>query len=218
LNEQVSYLRPKSIVETVVDYLRESIIANNFKSMEKINPNEVAEQLGVSSIPVREALRIIESEGLIVYQRGKGSRVSEVSRKDLEDTYDMRMVFEVSSIDLLKKKIGQDAKTLDMLKQIDLYEKADNFGPESCVMFHRRLIELTANRKLINHYDILLTNARRYQRMSYAMRHGGNCCAKLHAAILNPLIEGDYEKAKEAIKTHMHDTMEELLATVEFFE
>jgi DNA-binding GntR family transcriptional regulator len=216
--EKVHYRKPKSVVETVADYLRESIVEGDLKPGEKINNTDIAERLGVSSIPVREALRILESESLVVSRPDRGSWVSRVSRKDLEEVIEMRTFLEMFGVDLLKKNIENNPGILNRLKEIDIREQAANLGPESCLIFHRRLIELAENRKLLALYDVMLTYTRRYQRMAYTIRHGGNCCVEPHSAILNPLIQGDYEKAKEAIKAHLDDGREKLLANIELSE
>jgi DNA-binding GntR family transcriptional regulator len=54
--------------------------------------------------------------------------------------------------------------------------------------------------------------------MAYTIRHGGNCCVEPHSAILNPLIRGDYEGAKEAIRAHMADGRKKLLENIELSE
>lgn len=59
--------------------LRESIVMGDLKPGQKIKNNEITERLGVSSIPVREALRILASEGLVVFHPGRGSWVSRIS-------------------------------------------------------------------------------------------------------------------------------------------
>ena len=191
--EKVPYSKPKSVVETVADYLRESIVVGGLKPGEKINNSDITERLRVSSIPVREALRILESEGLVVSRPDRGSWVSRVSRKDLEEAMEMRILLEIFGVDLLKKKIEKYPETLERLKQVNVRELAANLGPESCLIFHRHLIELAGNRKLLALYDVMLTYTRRYQRMDYTIRHGGNCCVEPHSAILKPLIEGNYE-------------------------
>ncbi len=216
--QKVPYSKPKSVVETVADYLRESIVAGDLKPGEKINNTDITERLEVSSIPVREALRILESEGLVVSRPGRGSWVSKVSRKDLEDVIEMRTFLEMFGVDLLKKNIENNPEILKRLRQIDICEQTANLGPESCLVFHRRLIELAENRKLLALYDVMLTYTRRYQRMAYTIRHGGDCCVEPHSAILNPLIQGDYVKAKEAIRAHHEDGKEKLLANIELCE
>ncbi len=216
--DKVHYSKPKSVVETVADYLRESIVAGNLKPGEKINNNEITERLGISSIPLREALRILEFEGLVVSHPGRGHWVSEVSRKDLEEAFEMRAFLEIFGVDLLKKNIETEPETLERLKKIDVRELAENLGPESCLLFHRKIIELARNRKLLALYDVMLTYTRRYQRMDYTIRHGGDCCVEPHSAILKPLIEGNYEEAKEAIRDHLDDGREKLLASIALSE
>jgi len=216
--EKVPYSKPKSVVETVADYLRESIVAADLKPGEKINNTDITNRLGVSSIPVREALRILESEGLVVSHPGRGSWVSRVSRKDLEEVTEMRTFLEMFGVDLLKKNIENNPEILKRLREIDISEQAANLGPESCLIFHRRLIELADNRKLLALYDVMLTYTRRYQRMAYTIRHGGNCCLEPHSAILSPLIQGEYEQAKKAIRAHQEDGRKKLLANIELSE
>ena len=214
----VHYSKPKSVVETVADYLRESIVAGGLKPGEKINNSEITERLGISTIPLREALRILEVEGLVVSHPGRGHWVSEVSRKDLEEAFEMRVFLEIFGVDLLKKNIEKNPEILERLKKIDIRELAANLGPESCLLFHRKIIEQVQNRKLLALYDIILTYTRRYQRMNYTIRHGGDCCVEPHSAILKPLIEGHYEEAKEAIRAHLDDGREKLLANIELSE
>ena len=91
---QISFNKPKSIVQTVTEFLRESIISGTLTPKEKINPAEITKSLGVSNIPLREALRILENEGLIYSLPGKGSWVAGASRKDLEETFIIREMIE----------------------------------------------------------------------------------------------------------------------------
>ena len=98
------FSKPKSFVETVADYLRESILQGEMKPGEKLNQNKVLEKLGISSIPFREALRILEKEGLIISRPGKGSWVAGISHKDLEETFEMREMIEVFALELIQKR------------------------------------------------------------------------------------------------------------------
>jgi DNA-binding GntR family transcriptional regulator len=216
--DAISFVKPNSVVHTVADYLRESIVTGNLRPGEKISGNKIAEDLGVSSIPVREALRIMEKEGLVETFPGRGCWVSKVSRRDLEESFELRIFLELLGIDLLKKRISDDPEAVRELKEINIVEYAEKLGAESCEVFHRRLIELTGNKKLLTLYQFLLNSTRRYQRMDYTIRHGGYCCIEPHSAILTPLKGGNYEKAKKAIRAHLTDGKEKLLAHIDFSE
>lgn len=212
--QTVLFNKPKSIVKTVAEFLRESIVAGDLKPGQKISSTKITKKLEVSSIPIREAFRILEGEGLIISQPGRGSWVSKVSRKDLEDSFEMRVDLELFGVDLLKKLIEKKPETVEELKKIDIREQSANFGPESCLIFHRQLIELTENKRLLDLYDICLTFTRRYQRMTYTIRHGGDSCVEPHSAILKPLIEGNYEDAKKAIRYHLEDGLKRIKENV----
>lgn len=216
--ESVRFNKPKSIVETVAEYLRDAIVAGELKPGQKISTNGISKQLGVSSIPVREAFRILEMEGLIFRKRGRGSWVSEASQKDLQEAFEMRMYLELYAVDLLKRRVEKNSKVRDKLKEIDIREQAASLGPESCLIFHHRLVELADNKRLLDLYNVTLTYTRRYQRMAYTIRHGGDCCVEPHSAILNPLIEGNYEQAKRAIRAHLQDGMKKIEENVELSE
>lgn len=161
---------------------------------------------------------MLEMEGLIYSRPGRGSWVSEVSRKDLEEAFEMRIYLETFGVDLLRKRIAENPAVIEKLKRIDVREQASSLGPESCIVFHRRLVGLADNKKLLNLYDIMLTYTRRYQRMAYTLRHGGNCCIEPHSAILRPLIDGDYDASKEAIRAHLEDGMHKIQASIHLSE
>ena len=216
--KEVPFNKPKTIVETVAEFLRESIVAGSLKPGEKINNKEVIERLGISSIPFREAVRILEKEELIISRPGRGSWVASASRKDLEETFEMREMLEKFAVDLIEGHVKAGSNIKEKLNSIALDEEAESLGPESCVSFHHYIIQLAENRKLLYLYDILTNNIRRYQRMSYAIRHEEKLCVKEHLEILESLIKGDYEQAKLAIKGHLKGLKDKLLKQVEFSE
>ena len=82
--------KPKTILESTIEFLRESIITGDLKPGEKINNKEIINRLGISNIPFREAIRSLEKEGLIVSRPGRGNWVAEASRKDFDETFEMR--------------------------------------------------------------------------------------------------------------------------------
>lgn len=215
---EVHFKKPKSIVETVAEFLRESIVIGNLKPGEKINNKEIIEKLGISSIPLREAIRILEKEGLINSRPGKGSWVASALRKDLDETFQMREMIETFAVDLIKARVKADGSIKEELELIDLDGEADSLGHESCINFHNQVIQLAGNTKLLYIYGILSNNIRRYQRMSYAIRHEEGVCVEEHLDILTLLIKGNYEEAKFSIRNHLKGLKDKLLEEVDFLE
>lgn len=216
--KEIPFIKPKTIVETVTGFLRESIVTGSLKPGEKINNKEIIEKLEISSIPVREAVRILEKEGLINSRPGRGSWVASASKKDLEETFEMREMIETFAVDLIKKRLKPGSGIKEKLESIHLAEEAERLGPESCVSFHHNLIKLAENSKLLYLYGILSNNIRRYQRMSYTIRHDEELCVAEHFDILESLTKGDYEGAKMAIKNHLKELKDKLLEEANFSE
>jgi DNA-binding GntR family transcriptional regulator len=220
IKEEVPFSKPKSIVETVADYLRESIVNGILKPGEKISHTEICEKLGVSSIPFREALRILEKEELTISYPGRGSWVAGSSSKDLKETFEIREMLETFAVDLIERgeKAGSNVK--EKLKSIAVDEETALSGPEGCVSFHDFLVQLAGNSKLSYAYYMTFNNIRRYQRLAYRIRQEEGLLVrehvKEHLEILEALIIGDYKEAKLLIKDHLEKLQDMLLEQVEF--
>jgi len=217
LNE-ITYDKPKTIVETVTDFLRQSIIAGNLKPGEKINSKEIIDRLGISVIPFREAVRKLENEGLIISRSGRGSWVADVSHKDLEETFEVREMMEIFAVNLIQKRGKKGFDIKEELKSMALNEDTEKMGGEFCANFHRNLIRLANNEKLLYLYNALSSNIRRYQSLSSAIRDELSVSGELHLPILKPLINGDFKKAKREIKDHLEGLKKEIEERIDFFD
>ena len=92
--------RTEAASERVAAYLREAILAGEIPPGSKIRQEEIAEQLGASRLPVREALRMLESEGLTQFEVNKGARVPAFDRAQLDVIYEMRERIETLALRL----------------------------------------------------------------------------------------------------------------------
>ena len=220
IKEEVPFNKPKSVVETVADYLRESIVNGILNPGEKINHTETCEKLGISSIPLREALRILEREELIISRPGRGSWVAGASRKDLKEAFEIREMLETFAVDLIERGERAGSNVKEKLMAIAVDEETALSGPEGCVSFHDFLVQLAGNSKLSYAYYMTFNNIRRYQRLTYRIRQEEGLLVKEHVRehleILEALINGNYEGAKMLIKGHLEKLKNMLLDQVEF--
>jgi DNA-binding GntR family transcriptional regulator len=81
---------PGAVSKQVADYLRDAILGGDIGPGERVRQEEVAERFGASRLPVREALRILEAEGLIEHERNKGARVPRLNMHEVDVIYQMR--------------------------------------------------------------------------------------------------------------------------------
>jgi DNA-binding GntR family transcriptional regulator len=89
---------PDTTQQHAVDWLRRAIVSGDLKPGERIPQEEVAERIGVSLIPVREALRVLEGEGQVTYRPRRGYAVTVLRMEDLVEIYELRRVLEGQAV------------------------------------------------------------------------------------------------------------------------
>lgn len=89
---------PKTSQEHVVEWLREAIVSRRLRPGQRVGQEEVAEQVGVSIVPVREAMRVLEREGQLTYLPRRGHFVNELRIGDLEEIYGLRELLEERAV------------------------------------------------------------------------------------------------------------------------
>lgn len=144
-------LNYKTLRQEVVDEIRQGILTGDFQAGERIKENEMAQQLGVSRGPVREALRQLEQEGLVQYERNVGCSVAQVSGQDVYEICLLRATLEILAARLLQKgKSVQQAlqQMQDCVEQMeqedcDFYQLAQQDN-----RFHAAVIEQAGLKKL----------------------------------------------------------------------
>ena len=141
-------LAPRALYEEVAELLRQRIFARELEPGSWIDELRIAEALGISRTPLREALKVLAAEGLVTMKVRRGAYVTDVSEKDLRDVYHLLALLESDAA----RVVAQNA-TAEQLKQItDLHQELeksivnrDRFF-EINEAFHMLLLELADNR------------------------------------------------------------------------
>ncbi len=89
-----------SLVDRVLDFVRDRILSGEYEPGARLRLQPLAEESGASLIPVREALRILETERLVETIPNRGARVAGISREDMEDLYRVRVLLETEAVRL----------------------------------------------------------------------------------------------------------------------
>ena len=146
----------KSVKESATEYIKNKIITGEFVAGNAINETALAAHLNISRPPIREALRTLENEHLVVSVPRKGTYVSKLSVEDLLEIYQLREMVEGYSIDLLKEKnirnlpaISSSLEEFSRLPEPD----CDNLEKRltylrSAYDFHIKLVESSGNKLL----------------------------------------------------------------------
>jgi DNA-binding GntR family transcriptional regulator len=206
----------KTVTNTATEYLRKQIITGELVADQKINETDFATRLKISRPPIREALRILENEHLVINIPRKGTKVTKISIEDLHNIYQAREMLECYAIDILKEK---NIKILPNV--IESVESASNLSIPSqdnkdevftylkaFVDFHIKLIKATDNNWVVHFYNSISSHLARYQFIYLYIPSSGRRSSEEHNQILDFIKTGSYEKAKTFMREHINYTFE----------
>jgi DNA-binding GntR family transcriptional regulator len=207
---QASNLLPERLAE----YPREKIVAGSLAPGERVLEQEVARECNVSRAPVREGLRILESEGLITLSPHRGARVTEVSGEEAGYLYPLRGVLEALAARSAARRIAAEGRAAigepleqieAALSEMDAATAANDIGRyySSGAAFHDALVAAAGNPLLTRHYTILKSSARRYQAVMSRIPTSYRASQKEHREIMDAVLAGDEEQAWRLSETHV---------------
>ena len=204
--------------EKTYDYLKANILSGHFIPGERLAEEHLAEELGVSRTPVREALHKLEQEGLIEPLESRGFCVPQDSIEEIEDLFDIRTVLEGYTLKIICERITDEQ--IAMLEEI--IEKADDALRRKRIdevfqwntQFHDTLHSLVADKR---RFHSLIVNMRKYvlryrkdtlRNLGAAKRAGAG-----HRQILLALKLKEPELCERVMRTHIRQSKEDALQT-----
>lgn len=205
--------------EVVFQTLRHAIIHGEFEPGERLMEITLANRLGVSRTPVREAIRMLELEGLVVMIPRKGAEVARITKKDLRDALEIRMALEELAVTLACQRIDAEGKNKLKKACISFREAiGSKLVPsivDSDVHFHDVIFEATKNPRLVTLAQNLREQVYRY-RVEYVKDFGyHDKLVSEHDAITNAILLGDTENAREVMRMHIYDQEQIVIKSLE---
>jgi DNA-binding GntR family transcriptional regulator len=197
-----------SSVDHVIHHLRAGIISGEYAHDTKLLPRAIAERCGTSFIPVREALRILESEGFVVFRHNRGAWVTSLSIADLEDLYELRVELEAQAV---RRARPLDERDIELLRDVlDRIHRANRRKEAHKVVllnrdFHFLIYRRSNPPRRLKVIEQLWLHAERYQHMSVSFRH--DAADDEHRRIITLLAAGDHNRAADAMRDHLTSTM-----------
>lgn len=208
----------KPLREIVFENLREAILEGKLEPGQRMMEIQLAEQLGVSRTPVREAIRKLELEGLVIMIPRKGAYVADVSIKDIMEVLEIRVVIEGLAASLaVERMTDEELDELEMLfyqfKQC--YQKDDIEGMiQKDVEFHERIFASARNNKLMQISQGLSEQIYRF-RVTYISEYNkAKELVEEHQAILEALAQRNAEKVYEYATKHIENVGSHMMESV----
>ena len=205
--------------EVVFKTLRNAIIHGELKPGERLMEEKLAKNLEVSRTPVREAIRMLELEGLVVMIPRRGAEVARITVEDLQEALEVRMAIEDLSVRLASLRIDEEGKE-KLRKAAEAFnaalEKKDVVKiAEKDERFHDVIFEATKNRRLINLAHNLREQVYRYRYEYVKDFSSHDKLSREHARIMDAILNGDVVRAQQAMRGHIYDQLQRVIEIIQ---
>lgn len=217
----IRLLQSHSLPSLVLEQLEKMILAGQLAPGSKLGETLLAELLGVSRGPVREAFRGLEEKGLIRVEKNRGVFVRTITVSEAEEIYEVRVVLEEAIVKKLAAA-APDTKILWLESLGDLLTEAGKLAREgdfaNChalnIEFHDRLAALTGNATLLDNYRRLVNELSLFRHQAHAkVRDASSLKASVrdHRAMLAAIADGDGQLACRLTREHLEASRKRLL-------
>ena len=195
---------PHSATDLVLDAVRTEILSGQLAAGATLRQEDVADRFGVSRMPVREALKRLEGEGLVEVLPSRRVRVAALSRSEIEDVYDLRAALEPLAVRLAVPRItkAQLRNAAHALEIADDEDDAETFGARNAG-FHLALMLPCERPRLLASIASLLDVSDRYQRAALRDEEHNARVREEHRGLLDAARAGDADRAAALAEAHV---------------
>lgn len=209
----------QSLPDVIVEDLRGRILSGDLEEGTLIRQELLAEEYDVSRMPVREALKRLDAEGLVVFQNNRGATVTKHTLDEIAEIFDVRILLEVDlfqrAIPNMTKQHFQECEAI--LAEMDVSYKSGNiadWGPLNA-RYHGKLYEAAGRHLTEALLERVTLQAHRYVSMHIDKLNKSENARYDHHALLNLARDRDIGGATQHLRMHLVNTKDQVMALVE---
>jgi len=219
LIQPTQLVKPIGLTDWAYQWLKRAILRLDLAPGSQLNINTIANQLNISRTPIREAFLRLEKDGLVHSIPRIGFFVTEITKRDLQELYEIRELLESRAIeDAVNNMSDADLQAIDCLieagfmgieeKDVDKYLQAE-------IDFHTFLIEHSRNQRLISIMESLRDLTLRWRNLSLRPFRNLKLSQQEHIDIVTAMKSRDAKKAGELMSRHIRNSQARILELVE---
>ena len=202
----------KSMPDIIAEELKEAILTGKFEEGQALKQEEIAAMFETSLIPVREALRTLEAQGLVEFKINKGAFVSNLSVDEVKEIFEIRTMLESGAIEIAAENITSE----DIDKAEAILEGMDNETDGKALSrlnwkFHSIIYEASNRKKLIQMIAPLHANVERYMMLYLVDMKYHSTSQSEHRLILEACKNKNGKLASDILKAHLGLASEHLI-------
>ncbi|MBQ7933218.1 MAG: GntR family transcriptional regulator [Lachnospiraceae bacterium] len=201
--------------DVVFNTLRQAILTGDLKPGERLMEIHLANRLGVSRTPIREAIRKLELEGLVIMIPRRGAEVAQITEKSMNDVLEVRRSMDALCIELACERISEE-EVVALKKACDEFEQAVETGDikiiaQADVALHDIIVRATGNMRLVQLINNLSEQMYRY-RFEYIKDSSQHArLVEEHRMIYDSIVRKDKETASRVAKLHIDNQKKSII-------
>ncbi len=211
--------RPPTKQEYVLSALRQAIVSRELRPGQPVRQDLLAEKLDVSRVPLREALKILEGEGQVVYRAHRGYFVAELSLDDLLEVYRIRALLEDEAARMAVDRITTD----DLERIVEAQHEVERAGAAGDVpamtaanrRFHFTLLDACGMPRLLRFVRQLWDSTDAYRAVYYGDTGNRNRVDREHQAIVEALRARDADRLVRLLDEHRAHAVDSLRVVID---
>jgi DNA-binding GntR family transcriptional regulator len=207
----------KPLRELVFDSLREAILLGRLKPGERLMEVQLADEMGVSRTPVREAIRKLELDGFVVMIPRKGAYVASITLKDIADVFEVRAALEGMAAGLAAERITEDEMEQlerSLLKEARLDSEGISNFVDNDTLFHEMIYSASRNKQLQHIITHLREQIQRFRTTSLSQPGRTRESLDEHKKIVEAITSRDVDSARNLAREHIENAEQSLLNAV----
>jgi len=205
----------KPLREMVFESLREAINLGRLRPGERLMEIQLAEEMGVSRTPVREAIRKLELEGFVAMVPRKGAYVAGISVKDIVDVFEIRSSLEALAAGLAAERITDEEMELleRSLVEISEFSTDENIKAivDGDINFHDIIYKASRNQRLVQIITHLQEQIHRFRMTSLSQPGRTKIALDEHKSIVEAISDRNVELAQQLAREHIENAEQSLL-------
>jgi DNA-binding GntR family transcriptional regulator len=209
---------PGTTTQHALDELRRAIVAGRYRPGQRVGQEEIADSLGVSLAPVREALRALEQEGQVVYRPRRGYFLTELHVEDLQEIYALRALLEERAVRHALPTLDDDALERIELAARDCAATAERGDVaaelEANRRFHFGMLESPDHTHTMRLIRLLWDSTEAYRAMYYNSPEERRKTIEAHDEILGAVRRKDVDEVVAALNEHREQALRVLTSVL----
>ena len=205
----MSLLDSQTLIPGIMEAIRSQILRGELPAGQRLRQAELATALRISPVPLREALRGLEAEGLVTFLPFKGAVVTPVTIEEIEEVQDLSMALELALVPVVIQRLSPD----DFAMLRALCEELDrgNRSPEAVIEFYRILFQPAGRPQMLRIIESMIWRTARFFPLMQSVRTDLRNARPTRMEIIEAFESGDSERARAALLTFHRIRVDALL-------